>query len=278
MTPSCLNSWMGWKKSFTKVNLFLITKIKMFVVSKKLAFILIILVFTCIFLSLEINPKRINNISNLASDSDIVIIFNSGGWGNTPPEKADDFFPIVKEIQHIFKEWGYSSIVVPYERTEDNIIGRITGAKDFLGFFDTSSDFLAEDVDSLIKNLPNKKIIITGLSNGGAVAIKTYEKLSEEIRGSIFVIAAGIPFWIENDESKNILQLNNDNKDSLAIGNVVELSLAAIKSPFRWIFSKIDRNNKPIEVFYTSGHGYEWSSGAGSAIKLFLEENVRESL
>ncbi len=46
--------------------------------------------------------------------TDVIIIFNSGGWGNTPLEKAEDFATIIRGIQETLNQWGYNSIVVSY--------------------------------------------------------------------------------------------------------------------------------------------------------------------
>ncbi|GAI55805.1 unnamed protein product, partial [marine sediment metagenome] len=36
---------------------------------------------------------------NSVSQDEIVIVFNSGGWGNTPVDEAGDFKPIIEGVQ-----------------------------------------------------------------------------------------------------------------------------------------------------------------------------------
>jgi len=59
-------------------------------------------------------------------------------------EEAEDFAPIIEGIEETLNEWGYNSIVIPYERTKDSFFGKIAGARDFLNSFKSSSEVLAE--------------------------------------------------------------------------------------------------------------------------------------
>ena len=223
----------------------------------------------------ELIPENLQpqEFLDIAVDNDVIIIFNSGGWGNTPLEKAEDFAPIIEGIQETLNEWGYSSIVIPYNRTKNTLLGKFTGAKGFLNSFDFPSEIMAEDLEFLVKNLPNKKIIITGLSNGAAFVNETYKKTSKEVKNSVYVITAGTPFWSKYFESDNILQLNNNGKDSLVEGNIKSLVLSLIKAPYRWISSKVNGQNLTLsQAFQISGHKYFWSSSeVNPQIITFLE-------
>ena len=225
----------------------------------------------------EALPENVQfeELLNSALESDIVIIFNSGGWGNTPLEKAEDFAPIIEGIQEILKEWGYNSLVIPYTRTKDDLSGKITGARDFLNSFQTSSEILAEKVNFLAENLPDKKIILAGLSAGGALVEETMAKISEEAQ--VYAVAVGIPFWQKTTESENILLLDNNGKDTLSAGEIKSLLFSLVKAPFRWIFSKINGQNLPLALaFQAPGHKYLWDlPEVGPKIISFLEEKFR---
>lgn len=202
-------------------------------------------------------------ILNVAANSDVIIIFNSGGWGNTPLEKAEDFAPIIEGIQQTLNEWGYNSVVIPYIRTKDNFWGRVTGAKEFFNSFRNSSKDLAKEVELLGKKFPDKKIIVAGLSAGGTFVNETIKKISNTVQNSVYAITAGTPFWTEKLKSENILQLDNNGKDTLAIGEVKSLLLSLIKAPF-------------TGKFYAPGHDYFWSSAeVNSQIVSFLENKFR---
>ena len=242
---------------------------------KKIILISIILGCLAFIFSLEVVPENINSeeILGKAKNSDIIIIFNSGGWGNTPLEKAEDFAPIIAGIQETLSNLGYNSVVVPYKRTRD----KIAGAKDFLSSFDYSSEILAKDLEFLTEKLPDKKIIITGLSNGAAFVNKTYGKISDKTKNSIYAIGAGAPFWSDSFVSDNILQLNNKEKDTLVRGNIIPLLSSLIKAPFEWISGKINGENLTFsQAFQLSHHEYYWNSPeVGPVIVSFLEAKIK---
>jgi len=225
----------------------------------------------------EVLPEnaQFEELLNSALESDIVIIFNSGGWGNTPLEKAEDFAPIIEGIEKTLRGFGYNSLVIPYNRTKNNLFGKITGARDFLNSFQTSSEILAEKVNFLTENLPDKKIILAGLSTGGALVDETMEKISE--KSQVFSIEAGIPFWHNSLESENILQLNNNGKDSLSIGEIKTLIASLAKAPFKWILAKMNGEDLTFsQAIWAPGHEYFWDSPeVGPQIVIFLEEKIR---
>ncbi len=212
----------------------------------------------------EVMPDNFQpqEILNVAANSDVIIIFNSGGWGNTPLEKAEDFTPIIKGMQQTLNEWGYKSVVIPYTRTKDNFWGRVTGAKEFFNSFRNSSKDLAKEVELLGKKFPDKKIIVAGLSAGGTFVNETIKKISNTAQNSVLAITVGTPFWTEKLKSENILQLDNNGKDTLAIGEVKSLLLSLIKVPF-------------VGGFLAPGHNYFWSSPeVSSQIVSFLENKL----
>ena len=244
---------------------------------KYLAISLIIVGSLFFLFGSEVVPENFQpqEILGLAQNAEVIIIFNSGGWGNTPLKEAKDFAPVIAGIQETLNEWGYNSIVIPYSRTKNTLLGKISGAKDFLNSFNFSSEILAKDLDFLSKKLPDKKIIIAGLSAGGALVDDTLEKVSQETQ--VYAIAAGIPFWHDNFESENTLLLDNNGKDSLAKGDVKSLISALVKAPFKWIFSKINGENLTFsQALHTPGHDYIWSSpDVGPKIATFLENKLR---
>jgi hypothetical protein len=214
---------------------------------------------------------------NSSSQNDVVIIFNSGGWGNTPLEEAEDFAPIVEGIQETLNERGLNSIVVPYQRTKDNLLGKITGIKEGFHSFQNQAGELAGDINEFLKQNPNQKIIIAGLSNGAAFVDETMEKLTQETEKSVCAIEAGVPFWEELFDSENILRLDNGGKDTLAKGEVKSLISSLVKAPFKWILAKISGENLSFsQAINVSGHEYFWDSPlVSSQIVTFLNDKVR---
>jgi pimeloyl-ACP methyl ester carboxylesterase len=221
------------------------------------------------------NNLQPQEILNVVQSSDVIIFFNSGGWGNTPFEKAEDFGPIVKEIQATLEDWGYDSVVIPYNRTKNSFLGKVDGARDFLNYFESSSNVLAGEIEFLTEKLPEKKIIVAGLSAGGAFVTKTYDKISERAKDSILTIAAGTPFWLKSSDSQNILQLDNDGKDSLSRGEIKALLLSLVEPPIKWISARISGEKVPLSLITNQfvGHYYDWETASPEIIS-FLEEKM----
>lgn len=244
---------------------------------KKITLVSVILGGLFFLFGPEVIPENFQSqeILSLTSDNDVIIIFNSGGWGSTSLEEAKDFALIIEGIQETLKDLGYNSLVIPYKRTKNDFLGKIAGARDFFNSFKSSSKILAEKIEFLTENLPDKKIIIAGFSSGGAFVDETLEKVSQEAR--VYAIAAGVPFWHDNFESENILFLDNNGKDSLVKGDVKSLISALVKAPFKWTFSKINGQNLSFsQAIQAPGHEYSWSSPeVSSQIATFLNYKLR---
>lgn len=206
---------------------------------------------------------------NLTPQNDVIIIFNSGGWGNTPLEEALDFAPVIQGIQEDLNQFGYDAVVITFNRTKDNFWGKVAGAKDFFSSFSFSSEVLAKDLEDLVNRFPDKKIVMAGLSNGATFTTKTYEKMSVKARESVYAISAGLPFWVETEKEQNLLQLDNNGKDSLAIGDAFSLLGSLLKAPRKWL-----AEIKTEQI--AAGHLYPWERPeVGSKIITFLGNKLQ---
>ncbi len=245
-------------------------------------FLYFLIIFSSLFVVFgpQIIPDNFNLQETLdgIQNSQVIIVFNSGGWGDTPFTKADDFRPVIEGIQQTLSDWGYTSFVLPYNRTKDTLLGRVSGTREFFNLFKNTSGDLAEKIENISRTFPDKKIILTGLSNSGTFVLETYKKISRDIRSSVCAITVGMPFWAGNFGSEqHFLSLNNGGKDALSEGNAGFLIAAVFQAPFRWIDAKIQgRELSFSQAFHVSGHGYSWSSSQVSqTIVAFLNEEIR---
>jgi hypothetical protein len=206
-----------------------------------------------------LGAAREDELLDLTASKDVIIIFNSGGWGATPLKAASDFTPILAGIQDSLAQRGYSSLIIPFIRTPRGLKGEIEDVKDFMDSFKYSSEALAKEVEFIMDNSPGKQVIIAGLSNGGGLTEIAMKRLAD--RPSIYAIVAGVPHWYQNCNSDRILYLDNGEKDKLAIGDYRVVALAVIKAPFRCLWAKINHQElslaRAIEI---PGHEYPWSS------------------
>jgi len=212
---------------------------------------------------------------DLATSKDVIIVFNSGGWGNATLKEATDFTPILAGIQQTLAELGYSSVITPFVRTPGGLLGKISDEKDLMDSFRYSSEILASEIEFVIDNSPGKQVIIAGFSNGGDLTLKTMKRLAN--KPGIYAIVAGVPWWYQNFNSDSILHLTNNGQDTLVAGDYGAVALAVIESPFKWIWAKIHRRNLSLaQAIEFPGHDYPWvSREVGPPIVKFLDAKIK---
>jgi hypothetical protein len=191
--------------------------------------------------------------------SDIVIIFNSGGWGVVRYKDAKDLNPIIENIKKHLK--GKKVTVVPYYITESHLVGRIAYLKDYLSFFSKES----KQVASILEE-SQKDVILIGLSNGALLVDRAMERMKH--KKNIISIELGKPFFGGHSKNKNIL-LINDKRDALSNGNILKLLKTLILSPINWI-------RKEIAIglaLRIDGHIYDWETYE-KVITKFLDKKL----
>ncbi len=215
-----------------------------------------------------------NNPNYSKDGSNILIIYNPGGWGNTPLKEAEDFAPIIEGIQQILDKKGYNHTVLEYYRIENNLFGKIIGLRDFLSSFQFSSKILANKIKSLESELleSNTYVILAGLSNGAAFIDKTIRQIPKKYK--IYSIEVGLPFWFDKFESKNILRIDNNGTDPLTKRRLDELIPNLIKSLFKFTFSRNGQRPSFAQALHVSGHDYSWNE-INSKIESFLEDKLQ---
>ena len=212
------------------------------------------------------------NLITASQNSDVVLVFNSGGWGTISFEKAMDFNPIINEVKELIEDHGLKVSIVEYHRTRENIIGKIGSIKEVIQGFPDSSKSFAKIIDKFLENNPGEKIIIAGLSNGAAFANSVIEKI-EKNKDKVLSIELGAPFWKKKTEGENILDINNQN-DILANGQIGRLLFSLLRAPFVWTYENIRGNKTSLsEAMDISGHDYYWEEHR-EKITLFIEEKI----
>jgi hypothetical protein len=208
--------------------------------------------------------------------SDLIIVFNSGGFGTVQLDKAYDFKPIIEETKQVAEKLHYKVSVVPYYRTKESLLGKAAYLREILFNFPKESSYLAGELKEFSQKNPNDKIIMAGLSNGAAFADATMEKINC-CDNNISAIEFGTPFWIKKQNSHNIIYFNNNGQDNLSQGNVLILIWSAFKAPFVMAYSNIA--GKPIsfpEAMDVPGHQYAWKE-VGPQVSAFLAHNLDQN-
>ncbi|MDD5696462.1 MAG: hypothetical protein PHO90_00615 [Candidatus Pacebacteria bacterium] len=245
---------------------------------KKIIIVSLIVLFLASFLWLDFVFLKHNSetfareLEQAGETSDLVIIFNSGGFGTVQLEKAYDFKPIIDNLKSEAEKMNYKVAVVPYYRTKETIVGRIGYLKEMFFSFPSESEDLAKRIRDFVEQNPGDKVLMAGLSNGAAFVSETMKDL--EGVGNVFAIEMGAPFWSEKKNDGSILILDNQGRDSLSIGDKGQLMLSLIQSPFKWIASRMEgRKISFPEALSVPGHQYSWPEVEEEVVS-FLENRV----
>jgi len=245
--------------------------------AKYLIYSLVFLGGMFFLLSPEVLPgnAQFKEVFSSSPQSDIIVVFNSGGWGNTPLEEAQDFAPIIQGIQDTVSQWGYNSIVVPYERTESSFLGKVSGAKETFRLFKKQAQDFSQDIDGFLKRNPGKKVIIAGLCNGGIFANRIMKNIPSSLENQVFAVEVGVPFWEEPSSPGNILMVNDSKEDPLSRGEAKTLFSTLFKGMSKWSLAQISGENVSIaQFFYMPGHQYTWPEVQPEVVS-FLERKLR---
>ncbi|MDD4531223.1 MAG: hypothetical protein PHH21_00770 [Candidatus Pacebacteria bacterium] len=223
------------------------------------------------FFFLKINGEKFEKeLMKAGEESDVVIVFNSGGWGTVPLDRAFDINPIIEETKKLIEESGHKVSIVQYFRTEDTFFAKISTVREVFFNFPGSSKVFAERIKEFRDSNPEDKVVMAGLSNGAAFVDAAMGELKDD---NVFAIELGAPFWKKNVKNENILSLNNQ-ADILANGKLGELLWSVVKAPFIWAGSNLSGKRMSFgEAVHIDGHDYYWPALKGELAE-FIEERA----
>ncbi|MDY6833724.1 MAG: hypothetical protein SVY53_02865 [Chloroflexota bacterium] len=206
------------------------------------------------------------------SGVDIVIIYNSGGWGRVPELDDEEWGEVVASTAGVLEDLGYSTKRIPYGRTENSVSGYYGETKAVLDEMPAKARQLAAEVQLLTQNNPHTRVIITGLSQGAAYTNKvmTLLKSNEQVYG----IEAGCPFYCSPLQSERtlIIEDNGVEGDAFADGDAMVLLGCLFDAHLNWALDGFAGGPMKLGGYFDPpGHSYEWHyPGVGQRITEFL--------
>jgi hypothetical protein len=223
-----------------------------------------------------------------AKDSELVIVCNSGGWGNKPLSSDYQGQSWLTGIMEKLTQMGYEPCIIDDIRTGDSLIAHLFEFKEDLTDYPSKSKVEAAKVDFLTQNISNLKVIITGQSNGAAFTGEVANRLKDN--PNVYSIQVGIPFWHRVHEVGRSLVINNSgigadslaDRDMVAIiknnwGKLLILNHVPAFTPIDWFISRaalILTSYKFGLGLLAPGHEYMWEyPGVGPVIEAFLVNN-----
>jgi len=209
-----------------------------------------------------------------AVDKDVVVIFNSGGWGWNFIENSPGWYSISTGIESELDKLGYSSLLLNYRRTAETYRGIIDEFIEVITAYPSKAENLAHRVEFLTSHIPDLKIIVTGESNGTVISDSAMNILRDNRQ--VYSIQTGPPFWHQNVTLDRTLVLNSNGiaPDSFAQGDVPVVLWASLKALFGLTPPEEEDPGRILYFFRAPGHDYRWQyPDVCSQITNFLEEN-----
>jgi pimeloyl-ACP methyl ester carboxylesterase len=224
----------------------------------------------------KLPPNEARRIQAAAAEYDTVIIFNPGGWGDAPLDRAVDFATILEGIQQNLVRLGNRPVVIPYQRIGPGLPGKIAGIKEQLNSFQNTFKAQVRDIEYLLQCFPEKKIILVGFSVGGGLSGRTLSNITDH--ANFYAITVGVPGWYRAFGSARSLVLNNADQDPVAVGDVEVLAGCIFKCPANWLQNKFNRRGVSLALsLQFPHHDYSWSSPyVGTPIVDFLEKYFKK--
>jgi hypothetical protein len=208
-----------------------------------------------------------------AQGQDVIILFNSGGWGWNQTNDTPGWRSILDGITGELDRLGNQALVLNYQRTTGTPLGLVREFFEAATSYPHKSRDLVGRIEFLTEHYPDLKIIIAGESTGTVITAKTMDVLEENQR--VYSVQTGTPFWYQPHHSERTLLMNSNGRgiDTFSYGNVPAMIWATVKG---WLgMTSPDENPGDILSWLKApGHHYSWEyPGVSSAVITFLDAN-----
>lgn len=208
-----------------------------------------------------------------AVDKDVVVIFNSGGWGWNFLENSPGWYSISTGIESELDKLGYTSLLLNYRRTEETLRGIVDEGVEMITAYPSKAENLAHRVEFLTRHIPDLKIIVTGESDGTVISDSTMNLLRDNHR--VYSIQTGPPFWHQNVVQERTLVLDNNGRhpDTFSQGDIPTMLWTSLGDVIG-IPQSEESSGRVLFFLRAPGHDYRWQyPDVCSQITNFLEEN-----
>ena len=209
-----------------------------------------------------------------AKDSDFVVIFNPGGWGTKVLEKSPTWCEICQGIKTELDGLGYSSLILDYRRTAENMRGLTKELVELFSVYPSKAKNLAGRVEFLTRNVPDLKVIIAGNSNGTVISDTVMDILHDNPR--VYSIQTGTPFWHKRTTVERTLVLDTNGRipDAFSQGDIPAMLTTSLKALFGLSLTADEEAGRIFYFVRAPGHDYNWQyPDVNLKIIGFLEEN-----
>ena len=207
----------------------------------------------------------------VAKDKDIVIIFNSGGWGWTPIEASSYGPDVVSGIETELTSLGYKVLFLDHLRTHESWQVPLNEFVEMATHYPSKAKELAARVEFLTSHIPDLRVVIAGESEGSLICDSVMSILKDNPQ--VYSIHLGPPFWDNSTISSRSLVLRNNGlvPDAFSQGKIFTIIRANVEALFG--ISQASPGNILLYIG-APGHDYRWEyDEVRSQITNFLYES-----
>lgn len=190
-------------------------------------------------------------------NKDFIMVFNSGGWGWNSLEPTTEWYSILNGIKSELENFGYQSLLLTYERTEQTVRGYLA---EFIGMatnYPSKARELASRLNFLTRHNPHLRVIVTGESTGTVITDSVMYILQDNPQ--VYSIQTGPPFWHLGAWRDRTLVLTDNGltPDTFSRGDIFIMFATSWEDFFG--FSRAESKTGNV-LYYVGapGHDYRW--------------------
>lgn len=189
---------------------------------------------------------------------DLIIIYNTGGFGGTFMKDDPEWGSVVRGIQSEIAKLGYSSLVLEHTRSRFGLWGFIGESLDLLRNYSRKAWVLAAKINFVTGVDRSLKIIVTGRSFGAMFTSEVMRHMEKNLK--VYSIQAGLPFWYHPPQQPRSLMIKNNGSmpDSFSRGDL----RAILRANLSHFPSLSEPRGGAIKIgplyFRSPGHEYNW--------------------
>jgi hypothetical protein len=200
---------------------------------------------------------------------DIMVIFNTGGWGSEPLENVGDWgaktTPLISGweslllgIEAELATRGYSSILVEHMRTDGSLPGRLNEMGQFMTGYALKARDLAIKVEFITYHLPDIRVILAGECHGAILSDRVMSLLDGDPR--VYSIQNGPPFWYRENLVTDRTLVTTDNgilPDTFSEGDLWPMAWGWLRYVLG-VSPVVNDYGTPPHYVGAPGHDYWW--------------------
>ena len=197
-----------------------------------------------------------------ARDQDVLLVHNSGGWGNAGIDHCLDWeVSVVEGIASTMKGLGYNLVTIQYQRSGDGWREKVHDAREQMRFFTVKAKLMAAGLSFLTRHISGLRVVMVGVSQGAAFTNAVIQQLPGSER--FYSIELGMPFAYRSRRSTTdrvlALDSNGVEPDAMVERDIIGGFRAYVIGPIQWFWYRLLR--RPVRFarcINAPGHDYGW--------------------